>query len=139
MPVPLTIARRGISHVPEGRRVFRDLTVRENWSWGPRPTQRPAEEMEADMARMFKLFRIWKRLKSAPGWTSSRRAAANVGLARGLCAAEGLLMTSPPSPWPPSLSRNVPRDQGDQRTGAPRFLLVETERSMALASRTGAT
>jgi len=81
---PVTIARRGISHVPEGRRVFPGLTVRENLSWGPRTPPTSAGRDGTRNGPDVKLFPIWSGSRSAPGWTLFRRAAANVAIARGL-------------------------------------------------------
>src|SRR4030088_829211 len=54
---PAAIVRRGIPHVPEGRRIFPGLTVRENILLGGsnRPGVRRAE-LEADAESMLDVF-----------------------------------------------------------------------------------
>jgi branched-chain amino acid transport system ATP-binding protein len=121
---PVTIARRGISHVPEGRRVFPGLTVRENLVLGTsnRPNVR-REEMEADMARMFKLFPDLERLKQM------------LAIARGLMARpKVLLMDEPSLGLAPILVQEVFRVIKEiNATGGTTILLVEQNASMALA------
>jgi len=133
---PVTIARRGISHVPEGRRVFPGLTVRENLVLGTsnRPNVR-REEMEADMARMFKLFPDLERLKSAPGWTLSGGQQQMLAIARGLMARpKVLLMDEPSLGLAPILVQEVFRVIKEiNATGGTTILLVEQNASMALA------
>jgi branched-chain amino acid transport system ATP-binding protein len=53
------IARRGLAHSPEGRRVFATMTVTDNLRLGafPRYTgERPRGDIEADLARALELF-----------------------------------------------------------------------------------
>jgi branched-chain amino acid transport system ATP-binding protein len=54
-----TIARQGLAHSPEGRRVFATMTVTDNLRLGafPRYTgERPRGDIEADLARALELF-----------------------------------------------------------------------------------
>src|SRR5450631_2093895 len=51
---PEAIVRLGVAHVPEGRRVFPGLTVRENIILGGSNRERPPRaELEADAEKMF--------------------------------------------------------------------------------------
>src|SRR5260370_660275 len=59
---PHEIARRGIAHVPEGRRIFNRLTVRENLVMGAY-TRRDAG-IAADLDRVFALFTRFSRTVS---------------------------------------------------------------------------
>ncbi|MCX5733455.1 MAG: ABC transporter ATP-binding protein [candidate division NC10 bacterium] len=132
---PVAIARRGISDVPEGRRVFPGLTVRENLVLGTsnRPNVR-REEMEADMARMFKLFPDLERLKSAPGWTLSGGQQQMLAIARGLMARPQILLMDEPSlGLAPILVQEVFRVIKEINTSGTTILLVEQNASMALA------
>src|SRR5215472_4852349 len=54
---PHTIVREGISHVPEGRQVFGNLTVRENLELGAYQRANRTE-IRATMQRVFELFPI---------------------------------------------------------------------------------
>jgi branched-chain amino acid transport system ATP-binding protein len=132
----VAIAKRGISHVPEGRRVFPGLTVRENLVLGTsnRPNVR-REEMEADMARMFKLFPDLERLKHALGWTLSGGQQQMLAIARGLMARpKVLLMDEPSLGLAPILVQEVFRVIKEiNATGGTTILLVEQNASMALA------
>src|SRR5271167_856806 len=51
---PRAIVKLGVAHVPEGRRVFPGLTVRENIVLGGSNRRRPTRaELEADAEKMF--------------------------------------------------------------------------------------
>ncbi len=132
----MAIAKRGISHVPEGRHVFPGLTVRENLVLGTsnRPNVR-REEMEGDMARMFKLFPDLERLKSALGWTLSGGQQQMLAIARGLMARpKVLLMDEPSLGLAPILVQEVFRVIKEiNASGGTTILLVEQNASMALA------
>lgn len=61
---PAQIVRAGISHVPEGRHVFTDMTVEENLHVGTTPLKKIAkEEIAESKERMFQMF---PRLKERP-------------------------------------------------------------------------
>src|SRR3984957_6683558 len=68
---PEAIVRLGISHVPEGRRVFPGLSVKENIMLGAsnRRIAKSALSREADA--MFDLFPDIRPFSSALGWTLS--------------------------------------------------------------------
>ena len=130
------IAKRGISHVPEGRRVFPGLTVRENLILGA--TSRPkaaATDLEADMARMFKIFPDLGRLRHALGWTLSGGQQQMLAIARGLMShPKVLLMDEPSLGLAPILVQEVFRVIKEiNADGATTILLVEQNASMALA------
>src|ERR671934_444388 len=52
---PQDIVRLGISHSPEGRKIFQRMTVRENLELGSY-LRRDTDEMGQDMERVFELF-----------------------------------------------------------------------------------
>jgi len=92
------VAKRGISHIPEGRRIFPGLTVRENMILGA--SSRFAikrEETETDMAKLFDLFPDLGRLKHAHGWTLSGGQQQMLAIARGLMARPQILLMDEPS------------------------------------------
>ena len=129
------IARRGISHVPEGRRVFPGLTVRENLVLGAsnrRPFRR--DDVEADMARMFKIFPDLERLKHALGWTLSGGQQQMLAIARGLMARPKILLMDEPSlGLAPILVQEVFRVVKEINNAGTTILLVEQNATMALA------
>jgi len=60
---PEEVARSGIALVPEGRRIFADLTVEENLRLGY-AARRSADSIEADTEAVFELFPIVKEFRS---------------------------------------------------------------------------
>ncbi len=129
------IARLGISHVPEGRRVFPGLTVRENLVLGAsnrRPFRR--DEVDADMARMFTIFPDLERLKHALGWTLSGGQQQMLAIARGLMARPKILLMDEPSlGLALILVQEVFRVVKEINTAGTTILLVEQNATMALA------
>jgi branched-chain amino acid transport system ATP-binding protein len=132
---PENIVKRGISHVPEGRHVFPGLTVRENMILGA--SNRPGvkrEEMEADMAKLFKVFPDLERLKNALSWTLSGGQQQMLAIARGLMAKPQILLMDEPSlGLAPILVQEVFRVIKEINTAGTTILLVEQNATMALA------
>src|SRR6185369_11406865 len=90
---PESIVRLGIAHVPEGRRVFPGLTVRENIVLGASNRRRaPKAEVAADLERMFATFPELRPFADALGWTLSGGQQQMVAIARGLMSRPRLLM-----------------------------------------------
>ena len=92
------VVRLGISHVPEGRRIFPGLTVTENIMLGASGRGRLSKaEMRSDVEEMFAIFPDLKRLKKALGWSLSGGQQQMLAVARGLMARPRLLMLDEPS------------------------------------------
>ncbi len=95
---PEKIVRLGISHVPEGRRIFPGLTVRENIMLGTSNRGRlPKKQMEDEVAEMFEIFPVIKPFENALGWTLSGGQQQMLAVARGLMAKPKLLLLDEPS------------------------------------------
>ena len=58
------IVRLGMSHVPEGRRVFAGLTVRETCAWAPTPVPRARSRIRSP--RCTSASRVWRSAKTSP-------------------------------------------------------------------------
>ena len=92
------IVRLGISHVPEGRRIFPGLTVTENIMLGASSRGRLSKaEMRSDVEEMFAIFPDLRRLEKALGWSLSGGQQQMLAVARGLMARPRLLMLDEPS------------------------------------------
>jgi len=93
---PQEIVDRGIIHVPEGRRLFSNLTVLENLKLGAYvPRARPffAESLE----RVFSLFPALKTRKDQKAGSLSGGEQQMLAIARGIMAQPKLLMLDEPS------------------------------------------
>ena len=94
---PEAIVRMGISHVPEGRRVFPGLTVKENIMLGGSNRRASKAELSKEADAMFDLFPDIRKFTDALGWTLSGGQLQMVAVARGLMAKPRLLLLDEPS------------------------------------------
>jgi branched-chain amino acid transport system ATP-binding protein len=95
---PEQIVRMGISHVPEGRRIFPGLTVKENIMLGSTARGHLSKQAMADgVEEMFGIFPDIKRFADALGWTLSGGQQQMLAVARGLMAKPKLLLLDEPS------------------------------------------
>jgi branched-chain amino acid transport system ATP-binding protein len=132
---PEPIVRLGIAHVPEGRRVFPGLTVRENIQLGAsnrRGVSRRA--LAAEVEETLTFFPDLRRLEHALGWTLSGGQLQMVAVARGLMARPRLLLLDEPSlGLAPLIVQQVFRIVADIRARGTTVLLVEQNAHMALS------
>jgi branched-chain amino acid transport system ATP-binding protein len=136
---PDAMVRLGVAHVPEGRRIFPGLTVRENIVLGSSSRPRATKaEVEADVERMFGIFPEIRPFAGALGWTLSGGQQQMVAIARGLMARPKLLLLDEPSlGLAPLIVQQVFKVIGDIRAGGTTVLLVEqnAHRALAIADR----
>ena len=88
---PDEIVRSGIVHVPEGRGIFPDLTVRENLLVGAH-SRRAGAEIAADYKRMLEMFPSLARRENQDGSTLSGGEQQMLALARALMGRPKLLL-----------------------------------------------
>ncbi|MGQ9814975.1 MAG: ABC transporter ATP-binding protein, partial [Candidatus Roseilinea sp.] len=90
------IVRLGVCHVPEGRRIFAPLTVRENLELGAY-TRKDKAEIEKTMQRVFASFPRLKERINQLGGTLSGGEQQMLAMGRGLMSRPSLLLLDEPS------------------------------------------
>jgi len=93
---PNQVVRRGIAHVPEGRKIFKDLTVQENLRMGAY-TRNDSAGIRQDLDLVLQLFpRLNERLKQLGGSLSGGEQQM-LAIGRGLMGRPSLLLLDEPS------------------------------------------
>jgi branched-chain amino acid transport system ATP-binding protein len=129
---PHEIVRRGVAHVPEGRRVFPRLSVLENLKTGA--YTRRANTIGGDIDRVFALFpRLKERIQQKAG-TLSGGEQQMLAIGRGLMARPRLLLLDEPSMGlAPILVEQIFATIQEINKEGVTILLVEQNAAMALA------
>ncbi len=135
---PEAIARSGIALVPEGRRLFAELTVEENLRLGLAGRSEPARG-DDEMAVVAELFPIVEEFKHRHAGALSGGQQQQVAIARALVARPSILLLDEPSlGLAPSIVDVVFSTLRTIRDRGLGVLLVEqrAQRTVALADRT---
>ena len=129
-----TIARRGVTLVPEGRRVFPGLTVYANLEVAATRWARWRDPLAADVERVLALFPALRARLHQRAWSLSGGEQQMLALGRGLMAHPRVLLLDEPSlGLAPRLVRDVFAAIAEvNRAGTP-ILLVEQNAVAALA------
>ena len=131
---PHAIIERGIAHVPEGRLLFKDMTVLEHLELGAVRAPRKGASYADRLKRAFELFPRLKERREQRAGTMSGGEQQMLAIARGLMSGPKLLMLDEPSLGLAPIIIDTLADtiQSLHRSGLI-ILLVEQRVDMALA------
>ncbi|MDN5322669.1 MAG: branched-chain amino acid transport system ATP-binding protein [Clostridia bacterium] len=125
------IAQMGIALVPQGRRIFRSLTVKENLIMGWRRGKEG--KLENDLERIYDLFPILKERSQQSGQHLSGGEQQMLAIGRALMTnPELILMDEPFEGLAPTIIKDIHRKIFELKNSGLSILLVEQNIHMAL-------
>ena len=127
------VVRRGISHVPEGRELFPELTVLENLKMGAY-TRRDKVEIQRSLERVYEHFPILAERRTQLAGTLSGGEQQMLAIGRALMAQPRLLLLDEPSlGLAPMLVEEILRIIREIHDSGTTILLVEQNANKALS------
>lgn len=127
------IVRMGVSHVPEGRGIFTNMSVRENLEMGAF-IRESREEVEKSITEVFRLFPQLRTRASQSAGTLSGGEQQMLAIGRGMVAKPALLLLDEPSMGlSPLLVRDIFFLIREINRSGTTILLVEQNAFMALS------
>ncbi len=133
---PHEIVELGIAHVPEGRRIFPRMSVRENLELGAfsRSGKGPVDQTAADLDRVFGLFPVLAERRRQAGGTLSGGEQQMLAIGRALMSRPRLLMLDEPSMGlSPIMMNLIFTTLAELKAEGTTILLVEQNAQAALA------
>jgi branched-chain amino acid transport system ATP-binding protein len=126
------LPERGIAMVPEGRMIFRDMSIEENLMLGAFPKARRGAA-KTQLEEVFALFPLLKERRALPAGTLSGGQAQMLALGRGLMSSPQLMLIDEPSlGLAPVVVQEVFAILARLKAGGRTIVLVEQNTNMAL-------
>ncbi len=130
---PSSVARLGIAHVQEGRRIFRDQTVADNLELGARAVGRSRSQAKESAEEMYDLFPVLGRKAHQSAGLLSGGEQQMLAISQALMARPRLLLLDEPSAGlAPALVNQLFQTLGDLTREGMTILLAEQYVSKAL-------